>query len=330
MTVRQTTLKCVTAALGLSVLLASTPSPAEDFFWNNAGGGPWDDPANWIPGGVPWGIPQEGDTAYLTQSYWSTVPVSYNSVGNPALSGLYIDSHNMLIQTDTVGGDLTTDFEIVGWDGRGMPAVGDIPPEGTHIQRGATTKVNNRLALGLESEGRGTYQLLETGALETGTTLIGGRGLGIFTQAGGGTTHQVAGDLTLGLDSTGSGTYELSGPLSVGGDAVIGYGGVGELQQSFGTGHHTVGSDLILGRLETGQGTYGLSGGELHVAGNAYIGRSGTGEFEQTTNTSLHTVGSVRHRRIRADDEYQPAHGWIGSHPGKRGDRSGHLSPERR
>jgi len=292
MTAPLTLPKSVMAAFVLSVLLAASPAAAADFFWNNLGGGNWDDPANWTPDEPATGIPQAGDVAYLTVSYWSPILVFYNSPGDPALDGLYIDSNALLLQTDTPDGDLTTAFEIVGWDGRGIPQVGDIPPQGTHVQRGATTRVENQLVLGLETEGWGTYQLLETGALETGTTRVGQAGLGSFIQSGGSTTHQVENDLILGGLSTGIGTYELSGPLSVGGDSVIGFGGVGEFQQSFAAGLHTVGSDLILGRFGTGQGTYGLSTGELRVAGNAYIGWVGTGEFEQTASTSLHTVGS--------------------------------------
>ncbi len=272
-------------ALAVCVFFASTPSRAEDFFWNDEFGGSWDDASNWTTSGGG-DYPREGDTAFLTRSYFGIVPVNYRSPGNPALGGLYIDSNNHLFQNAGDDGDLVTAFEIVGWDGRGEPGLGGEPPEGSHIQRGAKTRVENQLILGLESGGRGFYELLG-GELETGTTVVGKAGQGNFFQLG---SHQVARDLVLGDEAGSSGVYSLSGPLTVGGEVVVGNAGVGTFEQPVASGRLMVGSDLVLGRLGGGSGTYELGGGELQVPERTRINQ---GEFVQTTASSLHRVGAT-------------------------------------
>lgn len=109
------------------------------------------------------------------------------------------------------------------------------------------------------------------GVVSVDSAVIGYRGVGLYTHAGG--TLTVTGELTIARDPGSAGSLLLSNaaaPLLSAGRVVVGREGAGTVQQEAGAAQ--VASDLILGRFEGGAGRYTLSGGSLSVGSSLIVG----------------------------------------------------------
>jgi hypothetical protein len=82
---KRAALPLTSALLALALLAAPGGSHAETYTWNKAGGGNWDDAANWLPGT---GYPGVGDTAIVSNNVATTMTISLN--GDRSVEGLYI------------------------------------------------------------------------------------------------------------------------------------------------------------------------------------------------------------------------------------------------
>ena len=112
-----------------------------------------------------------------------------------------------------------------------------------------------------------------TGSLTTVHEVVGGSGLGVFTQTGG--THTVTGpsSLILGDTAGSSGTYSLSAGSLAAINEIVGNSGTGTFTQSGGT--NTVSNTLTLAAVSGGSGTYTITGGSL-AAGAIQVNPNGT------------------------------------------------------
>jgi len=240
----------------------------EDKYWIGGTSGWWDGTSNWDPVGEP----ETGDNAHLTQSDTTNRDVYYQSAlsPSPSLGQLWIDATGLGTITFYQGtGTLSANYETVGRDGTG-----------TFVQTGGTNMITNRLRLGYDLGGTGTYSL-SGGDLSAGGETIGNWSSGTFTQTGG--TNTIGDWLTIGRQGGSSGTYNLSGAGILSSDIeAFGYAGTAAFTQTGGT---NTTNWLMMGGLygnTTGTATYDLSGtGELYV-GNELIGGSGMGTFSQT------------------------------------------------
>jgi len=173
------------------------------------------------------------------------------------------------------GPTLLTDWQYIGYAGTG-----------TFTHTGGTNSVTNgtgAIYLGQATGGVGTYDLSDTGVLNTRYLRVGENGAGTFNHSGG-TVTVTPNDLVVGRYSTSNGVYNLSGSAVLSasiecvggryGDNSTNLGGTGIFNQSGAT--NTVTNDLYVGS-RGGNGTYHLTGGSLSIADDVYIGYAGNG-----------------------------------------------------
>ncbi len=186
------------------------------------------------------------------------------------------------------GSTLAATIEVIGDAGTGALT-----------QTGGTNKIagtGNKLVLGSQKTGHGSYELDSGAALSATVEMIGDRGAGSFTHAGG--SNKIASELDIGVQFGGRGSYALSGaasliaPLEIVGDA-----GIGTISQTGGSNKIVgAGTKLDLGAQASGQGTYDLHSGSMTTT-TEFIGDAGMGTFNQSggTNqvTGVLTIGNA-------------------------------------
>ncbi len=244
--------------LVLLVICTPTFGAAETKLWVGASGN-WEDSDNWSP----WGIPQDGDNAFLLQTDSLHREITYMDQNpycsqSPTFGTLWL---NALGQ-----GTITLnhrDFPLL---------VNDTIISNGRIAQSGGTFWSNDLSVGFGLGSSGRYELTG-GSMGSFRQHLGAMGSGILSHQGGSNSVW---ELRLGSSSTGSGIYDLqAGELYS--DKV--YAG----DQNTGTFTHSGGShlanDIYIGYQDGGYGVYTLSGtGSLEVRGKLEIGTDYGGE----------------------------------------------------
>ena len=257
------------ALLLSTIILAPTPSQAQNNYWiGGAGGGDWKYTSNWDLGEVP----VAGDNAFLINAG----QVELNMIDSPA-----VVPQSGSLQSLRIDGVTTL----------------------RHAENGTLT--TGELYVGFGTFNNSQYTLVNGNLTVSGFTVIGGKAGGVYdpvneewTDAYGiGTFNQFGGLFNTGYlylgDTTGStGTYNLyNGDLNANSPyAVIGAnGGTGEFNQSGGS-FSTIGLEVG----GSGVGTYNLSAGNLNT-GSTIVGAWDTGTFNQglTGDGGTHTVAGT-------------------------------------
>jgi uncharacterized protein with beta-barrel porin domain len=248
-------------------------------YWTS-GSGDWGTASNWSSG-----VPGDFNNVYLHAADSVNSSVTYNNTAAaaPSLSMLRLDasgsgSMTLVVETGSPTGNLNAEMAIVGAAGKG-----------NITQTAGTVTLTDRLLLGSETTGRGSY-VLQGGTLNTANTIVGLYGNGTFTQSNG--TQTISDTLTLAANSGSSGTYTLSGgTLTVN---TIQQNSGGTLSHTGGTLNYTTWNHNGGTATFTGPGlsigpnqTYSLKGGSLTTDSlNILTG----GTFSQTGGTLNYTT----------------------------------------
>ena len=244
------------------------------------GSGDWGSAANWSSG-----VPGDHNNVYLEQTDGADRTVTYNNTSPtaPPLSMLRLDATGtgtmtLQITSRNPTGDLNAEMAIVGAAGKG-----------NLLQSAGAVTLTDKLFLGYEKTGRGSYGL-HGGTISTACTVVGFYGTGTFTQSNG--THTISDTLTLAANSGSTGTYTLTGgSLQV--DTIQQNKG-GNLNRSggalhFKTWNHNGGTTTCTGvGLTIGPNqTYNLGGGSLQAE---IINLNNGGVFNRTGGTLNYTT----------------------------------------
>ncbi|MCS7032611.1 MAG: hypothetical protein NZ561_01295 [Phycisphaerae bacterium] len=164
---------------------------------------------------------------------------------------------------------------------------------GSMYHDGGTVNVSSFTAVGFVLSGRGHYQLLPGGTLNSPDTYVGLYGTGTFTQTGG--LHNVPGVLSVGENTGAAGTYTLGqiGQVNQGriitGELDVGFQTTGVFYQNGGT---ITANELNVGASVGGVGSFTLSDGTINVGDvNISYMTTSSGQMKQTGGT--HNVTRV-------------------------------------
>jgi len=260
----------------VGALLSSQKAVAVTRSWVG-GTGWWSTATNWSPIGQP----QDGDTAFLTQSDATNRTISYANplTPNPVLNLLRIDA--------TGAGTITlsqTKDSLAAFD----EYVGDTG-NGAFLQSGGTNAITNYLYIAPSVGSSGSYELSNSGILRAAEESIGRSGVGALTQSGG--ANVVTDAIVMG--DAGSGTYSLIGGSLSSTNQFLGDGaGTGVFNHIGGT--NTLGGTLFLAQSNAnGTATYNISGNAQLSVVNEVVGGAGSGHFNQTGGDNVVTDGIV-------------------------------------
>jgi hypothetical protein len=264
------------AAAGTLAFLGIAPSArAVDYFWNNAGVGNWNDPANWTNNTTPNTIPGAGDPGFINNGGTAVIDSSMNLTAGFAIMGRTTGESGTLQMT---GGSLATgsDVRVGGNSGTGG-GTGRLDQSG-----GAITLNGGNLNVGFGSAGGGAVGVydLSGGSLQVSSGFIaavGNRGNGTINQTGGtlyvrGGTSAATAEIQLGRNiaaGTGSGLYNLSGGVAAA--AQLRFGGANSTNTASintfnlsGTGKLITNTISVVNTGATN--TFNFTGGTLSVA----------------------------------------------------------------
>jgi hypothetical protein len=256
-----------------------------------------------------------GRTGAFTQKGGTNTVAYFLSLGNQGTGSYDLQAGTLMSQYDYVGQNGTGNFTQEGGTNTasnrvvlGIDLTGGSQPAGTGTYTlGGTGKLTTQtIFIGSDPSCTGTFNF-NTKAGDKATLsisgtggfpglIVGGQGIGTFTQKTGAVSTTVA----VGFRTGGTGTYNFQGGSLSSTDEEVGVAGTGTFNQTAGTNTATKG-DLIVGNMSGSDGTIQLHGGGVTVSvGNLTVGAqaNSTGDFHfddmtGDTATLVLTKGSI-------------------------------------